>query len=369
MVFEGPVGNRGDHLLHLGEVLGASDFGAGFGVFEDEVAECELLGDVFAQLGEERLGVLGDESGPEFAGLLLEGGLRGLQQDGHQGVVLLDASAEVDPGVEFFGVGGVVAVEDEPHVGDHAEEVFAVTVVKLRGLVVAAGQEDLGAGAFAEDLLLFVEGILQELGVLQQDQLVELGQVGGVEADRVLDQEDGLPAPFENILVGVHLVLDELDDTDDQVCVSVPGEDVVEARMVLLLDAAVDVLGEGGEQRDGDVGMALLDDVGECEDVGLSDVVHREDEVVGVVFAQGLEGLGRGAHAGERRGVRHVEVDILLVDLGFDVSVLFEDVSVVAAADEEDLVDPVFHEPVGEFAPVGHVLFEAFVHSDSKFDR
>ena len=314
-------------------------------------------------------GVLGDESGAESAGLLLEGGLGGLQQHGHQGVVLLDPSAEVDSGVEFLAFRGVVAVEDEAHVGDHAEKVLAVSVVELGSLVVAAGEEDLGPGAFAEDLLLLVEGVFEELGVLEQDQLVELGQVGRVETDRVLDQKDGLHAAFEDVLVGVHLVLDKLDDTDDQVCVSVPGEDVVEARMVLLLDAAVDVLGEGGEQRDGDVGMALLDDVCECEDVGLSDVVHREDEVVGVVFAQGLEGLGRGAHAGERRGVRHVEVDILLVDLGFDVSVLFEDVSVVAAADEEDLVDPVFHEPVGEFAPVGHVLFEAFVHSDSKFDR
>ena len=260
-------------------------------------------------------------------------------------------------------------MEDEAHVGDHAEKVLAVSVVELGSLVVAAGEEDLGPGAFAEDLLLLVEGVFEELGVLEQDQLVELGQVGRVEADRVLDQKDGLHAAFEDVLVGVHLVLDKLDDTDDQVRVSVPGEDVVETRMVLLLDAAVDVLREGGEQRHGGVGVSLLDDLGELEDVGLPDVVHREDEVVGVDLAQGFEGLGRVADARQRRRVRHVEVDVLLVDLGFDVSVLLEDVAVVTATDEQDLVDPVLHETVGEFAPVGHVLFEAFVHSDSKFDR
>ena len=34
---------------------------------------------------------------------------------------------------------------------------------------------------------------------------------------------------------------------------------------------------------------------------------------------------------------------------------------------KEIFVDAVFHEAVGEFAPVGHVLFQAFVHSDAKF--
>ena len=59
-----------------------------------------------------------------------------------------------------------------------------------------------------------------------------------------------------------------------------------------------------------------------------------------------------------------VQVDILLVDLRFDVPVLFEDVAVVAATHEQDFVDAVFHEPVGDLAPVGHILFQAFVHSE-----
>ena len=222
VVFERLVGDRGDHLLHLREVLGAADLGARVGVLENEVPEGELLGDVFAQLRKERLGVLGDEPCAQLRGLLAEGHLRRLQQHGHQRVVLLDAAAEVDSGVELLALGRVVAAEDEPHVGDHAQQVFFVAFVQFHGLFVAAGQQDFGTRAFAKHLLLFVEGVFQKLGVLQQKQFIELGQIGRIEADGVLDQQDGLHAAFEDVLVGVHLVLDEFDDTDDEVRVAVP---------------------------------------------------------------------------------------------------------------------------------------------------
>ena len=367
VVLEGFVGDRGDHLLHLRQVPGPADLLARGGVLEDEVAEGELAVDVVVQLREQCLGVLGDESGAERLGLLAEGRLRGLQQNGHQRVVVLDAAAEVDAGVGLLALGRILAVQDEPHVGDYSQQVLLVAVVELDGLLVAAGQQDLGPGPFAEHLLLLVEGVLQELGVLQQDQLVEFGQIGRVEADRVLDEQDRLHAADRDVLLGVHLVLDELDDGDDQVRVAVPAEDVVESRAVLLPEPAVDVLREGGQQCDRDLRVALLGEFGKGEDVGFADVVHRQDEVVGVVLGQRLERLAGRTHARERGRIRHVEVQILLIDLRFDVAVLLEDVAVVAAADEQDLVDAVFHEPVVGPALVGHVLFETFGHCDAVF--
>ena len=253
-------------------------------------------------------------------------------------------------------------MEYEPHVGNHAQHVLLVTVVKLHSLLVVGGGQDLGACAFAQDLLLFVEGVLQEFGVLQQDQLVEFGQVGRVEADRVLDQQNGLHAALDDILLGVHLVLDQLDDRHDQVGVAVPAEDVVESRTVLLLDAAVDVLREGGEQRHGNLRMALLDDLGEREDVQFPHVVHRQDEVERIVASEQVQRLARRADARERRRVRHVQVEVLLIDLRLDMSVFFENVPVVAAADQQDFVDAVFHEAVLGPVPVRKGLFEILVH-------
>ena len=174
VVFERPVGDRGDHLLHLRQVLRAADLGTRVWVLENEVAEGELFGDVVVQLREQRLGVLGDESRTQLRGLFAESHLRRLQQYGHQRVILPDAAAEVDAGVEFLALGRVVAAEHEPHVGDHAQQVFLVTLVQFHGLLVAARQQDFRARAFAQHLLLLVEGVLQEFGVLQQQQFVDL---------------------------------------------------------------------------------------------------------------------------------------------------------------------------------------------------
>ena len=175
MVFEGPVGDRGDHLLHLRQVFRAADLGPRVGVLEDEVPEGEFHGDVVVQLREQRLGILGDESRAQLRGLLAEGHLRRLQQYGHQRIVFADAAAEVDAGVEFLALGRVVAAEHEPHVGDHAQQVFLVTFVQFHGLLVTACQQDFRACAFAQHLLLLVEGVLQEFGVLEQQQFVDLG--------------------------------------------------------------------------------------------------------------------------------------------------------------------------------------------------
>ena len=97
------------------------------------------------------------------------------------------------------------------------------------------------------------------------------------------------------------------------------------------------------------------------EDVGLADVVHRQDEVVGVILVQQLERLGCRAHAGERGGIREVEFEVLLVNLRLDVAVLLEDVAVVAAADQQNLVNPVFHEAVG-LPALGQPLFGGILH-------
>ena len=174
VIFECLVGDRGDHLLHLHQVFGLADDGTRIGVFEEEFAEGELLVYIFVQLREQRFGILGDEPRPELAGL--------------------DAAAEVDARVAFLALGRVVAVQHEPYVGDHAQDVLLVTVVEFHGLLVIGGQQDFRPGTLAQNLLLLVEGVLEEFCVLQQDQLVELGQVGRVETYRVLDEQDGLHA-------------------------------------------------------------------------------------------------------------------------------------------------------------------------------
>ncbi len=170
-------------------------------------------------------------------------------------------------------------MQDESYIGDDAQQIVFVTVVEFGSFVVAGRQQDFRAGALAQHLLLLVERIFQEFGILQQQQFVKFGQVGGVEADRILDQQDGLHTAVQDVFLGVHLVLDQLDDGDDELRIAVPREDVVQSRTVLLFDAAVDVFRKRGQQRNRNLRETLLDRLGEGEDVGFADVVHRQDEV------------------------------------------------------------------------------------------
>ena len=136
--FERPVGDRGDHLLHLRQVLRAADLGARVWVLENEVAEGELFGDVVVQLREQRLGVLGDESRTQLRGLFAESHLRRLQQYRHQRVILPDAAAEVDAGVEFLALGRVVAAEYEPLVPKYMRDVASWDSISKPCLVLTA---------------------------------------------------------------------------------------------------------------------------------------------------------------------------------------------------------------------------------------
>ena len=172
---------------------------------------------------------------------------------------------------------------------------------------------------------------------------------------------------MQNVFLGVHLVFDQLDDGDDEVVVAVPAEDVVEPRAVLLLDAAVDVFRERGQQCHGYLRVALLDGLGETEDVRFADVVHRQDEVVRIVVGQYVEGFARRTHPRERGRIRQVEVQVLLVDLRFDVAVFFEYVAVVAAAYQQDFVYPVLHEAVLRPGAVGQLFFAGLFHRASLF--
>ena len=98
-----------------------------------------------------------------------------------------------------------------------------------------------------------------------------------------------------------------------------------------------------GQQHHRHLRIALLDDAREGKHVGLTHVVHRQNEVETTLRLQSLQRLGSRADARQRGRVAHIEVHILLVDLSLDVAVLFENVAVVAATYEQNFVDSVAH--------------------------
>ena len=259
-------------------------------------------------------------------------------------IVALDQPAQVDPRIEFLAVRRIVLVQHEPHIGDYAQQVTLVTLVNHHRLFVIGRQQDFGTPALAQHLLLLVERLFEKLSALLQHQLINCGQVGRVITDRIFDQQDRLHAHPENIVVGVHPVLDQLDDRQDQVGVAVPAEDIVNRRTVFALYAAVNILRQVGQQHERNFGMQRLELFREVEYVEIPDIEHTDNQVKIIFTLQQLQRLGRTAHPRERRRVAQVQLHILVVELHLQAPVLFEGIGIIAAADQQNPADAPAHQ-------------------------
>ena len=149
-----------------------------FAVGHHEVAEAELASDVLPELVDEGLGAFHQESRPKAFGHAAHAFLRGLHQDGHLGYLPADELAKFDAGIQFLVRGLVTPVQHEADIGDYTQHLLLVALEGGYRVVVVGSEEYLRTGAFAEDLLLLVEGVLQRSDVLLKHELVEEGEVG-----------------------------------------------------------------------------------------------------------------------------------------------------------------------------------------------
>ena len=364
VMFEYRVGNLRNQFLHITQVLRATDQSTIDRITELEIAKRKLTSNVLGKLLVQRLRGFVQEADIEPLGLLAEALLGRLQQNGHQRVILTNQATEVDTRVLLFVGTAVGRAQREADVRNHSEQVVLIALIDLHGVLVVGRQKYLRAGTLALNLLLLVVGIFQKLTVLQQHKLVDRRQIGRVVANRVLNQQNRLHTALQDILVGIHSVLNQLDDGDDQVGIAVPAEDVVESRAILLLDTAIDILREAGQQHHRHLRIALLDDAREGKHIGLTHVVHRQNEVESTLRFEAFERFGGRTDTRQRGGITHIEVHILLIDLRLDVAVLFEDIAVVAATNEQDFVDSVAHKSEGHtarrFAAGSRIIVEVY---------
>ena len=99
---------------------------------------------------------------------------------------------------------------------------LGISLVYLHGLLIVAGQHHLGAPAHTQHTLVLVEGLGREEARLGEDELIDNRQYRRVEAHRVLDKEYHLHAHAVDVVLGVELVLEQLDYGQQQVDVAEP---------------------------------------------------------------------------------------------------------------------------------------------------
>ena len=96
----------------------------------------------------------------------------------------------------------------ESDVRDNAKKVVFISGVFIDSIIEIGCKKDLWSRSLAELSLVLVQGFLQKLSTLFEDEFVEFGKVGRIEPHRVLDQKYGLGSYIQDIVVGIFLVLE-----------------------------------------------------------------------------------------------------------------------------------------------------------------
>ena len=278
-VVEEGLGRHGkEDVLQFLQVLDPCNLLARLRIAEDEVSEAEILHHRAPQVNVHLLRILVDEGSSVFGGV---GGilrLAGLDDEGHEGVFLADGGAQLDATQPVLRSALCLG---EAHVGNDSQQVVFIFLVNAVGLFIGTGQDNLGAASHTQGALVGIQGFGTELLALLKDKLVEVGQDGGVEAYLVLHQQDDLHTHLIDIVLQVHLVLDQFDDGHQQVRIAQPAEDVLESTEVFVGHPLAHPVTERSQDDDGNLRIVLLDAAGGVEDFRLARAGHADDQVVG----------------------------------------------------------------------------------------
>jgi len=323
-------------LLHILQVADTHDGLEGRRVAYDEISESEVVHDGVSQVDRQLLGVLVDEYAAERPDGLGVGYLGGLDDDGQIRVALAEICAEPQAGLLVLD-----ALAGERHVADDAEHLAAELLVQFHGFLVSTGEHHLGASAHTQHLLMLVEGLGGEEARLLEEELIDVRKDRRIEADGVLDHEDALHAHVADV-VGIELVLKELDDGQQQVEIAEPAEDIVHVGEVLHGQTPRHFLAERGKHHKGHGRELGLEKRRAVERVGQVAAGHGYDEVESLL-PHHLQRLGHIRHTDDTRRRTQVKGHVLIVQLLLDTSVLFHHESIVRRGYQQHIEYAMLH--------------------------
>ena len=231
----------------------------------------------------------------------------------------------------------------ETGITNHAQRVLVILLVELHRLLIGCGQHHLRTSTLTLGSSMGVQGLSRESLTLGKDVIVDIRQHGGVETDVILHEEYHLHTSFLDIVVNVHLVLNQLDDRHDEVSITQPTEHVVEHRHILILDALGDTMRERCQHHARDVGVFGLDLTGHGKGVVVSITRHTNHEI-DVCGMEHLVSLLRRRYLGKGWRVTHTQFHIFIKDLLIHAPVVLQHKGIVRVGHDEHIEDAACHQ-------------------------
>ena len=149
----------------------------------------------------------------------------------------------------------------------------------MHGFFVSSSQHHLGATALTLGSSMRVERLGREILGLCKDIIIKVREHRGVETDVILDQHNHLHTRLMDIVLDVHLVLNQLDDREYQIGIAQPAEHIVEDGHILMLNALGNAMRERSQHNTRNMGSHLLDIAGNGKSIVVSITRHTDNEV------------------------------------------------------------------------------------------
>ena len=341
MVLQGVEGQGHDVVLQFLQIVYACHLVHGGRVAEHEVAETEVSAQQVAYLHVEHFRVLVHEVCPALPCQFLACHLARLHDKWHVGVAGTYA-AEQFVACHFVLLRTVV-VDGETAIGDDAQGVVGKLLVQAPCLLIGSCQHNLWASAHAQGFQRTIQRLGGEGQRLVQDVFVQVGQNAGVEAYRVLHHQEHLHTCRADVVLQVHLVLDEFDDTEQQFRIAKPAEYVFECRQVLVLHPSCHTMAEGCEHHDGDVGVMAFHTACNVEHVVVLCRRHTDNQIY-VAIEHLFSCLGFGGHLYEAWREAKAQFGIFRKNLFVYASVVLQHEGIVGIGYEQYVADAFLHQ-------------------------
>ena len=153
--------------------------------------------------------------------------LRRLEQYRHHRINSPYMPYKADSCIQFLVLGILASMFAESYIRNDTKHVAAVSVIHRHGIVQVGGKKDFRARTLHMLALLLIESLLQEFRTLFQYHLVKFRQICRIISYRILYKHDALYTYVKYIIISILKVLEQLDDRNNQICISMPCEHVV----------------------------------------------------------------------------------------------------------------------------------------------
>ena len=311
---------------------------------EDEVAEPEVIDHELPQIVQQRRRVLEQKRRAHRTRQRLVFLAARLQHHGNVGLPRPNPPGELDA-----RVGRQRAAHRELDVGDDAEDVLLVLDEMAPGVLERAAEKDFRPRLQAHQPVREVDALGHEPQRVVHQLGIDHRQERRIEADVVLDHEDGLHAERAGVVDDVDPILHQLDDGGQDADVALPEEHAGEIARVVRGHEIGDGAAVVGEQRHGRVGARLAEAARERQRVHVADVKRAEHQVVAAA-GRPRQRLRAGRDPRQRGGMAEVEIEELAQDELVQLTVLGQRERIVQARDEQDLLHAEFRQ-IDELLP------------------